>query len=102
MLERKVQHLTAKACTIAYTRTGRPSLFHWAGAPRTRACPGRKDVKEGIIAYKIAVHAADIARIRTGSSRSRSNPKLPASMHDETLPEHGPQDMCGPAYCSTR
>ena len=34
-------------------------------------CPGREDVKEGIIAYRIAVHATDIARIRAGIHDSR-------------------------------
>ena len=87
--------------------------------------PNKDDVKAGIIAYKIAAHAADIARHRPGardrddalsraryqlrlepsSSSSRSTPRRRASMHDETLPEEGFKDahfcsMCGPKFCS--
>ena len=86
--------------------------------------PNKDDVKAGIIAYKIAAHAADIARHRPGArdrddelSRARYNfdwnrqfelsldPETARSMHDETLPEEGFKDahfcsMCGPKFCS--
>jgi len=86
--------------------------------------PNREDVKVGIIAYKIAAHAADIARHRPGArdrddalSRARYNfdwnrqfdlsldPETARAMHDETLPEEGFKDahfcsMCGPKFCS--
>ena len=86
--------------------------------------PNREDVKQGIIAYKIAAHAADIARHRKGArdrddrlSRARFNfdwreqfalsldPETAQAMHDETLPEEGFKDaafcsMCGPKFCS--
>jgi phosphomethylpyrimidine synthase len=86
--------------------------------------PNREDVKQGIIAYKIAAHAADIARHRPGVrdrddelSRARYrfdwnrqfdlslDPETARSMHDETLPEEGFKDahfcsMCGPKFCS--
>ena len=86
--------------------------------------PNRDDVKLGIIAYKIAAHAADIARHRPGArdrddalSRARYtfdwnrqfelslDPETARSMHDETLPEDGFKDahfcsMCGPKFCS--
>jgi phosphomethylpyrimidine synthase len=86
--------------------------------------PNREDVKVGIIAYKIAAHAADIARKRPGArdrddalSRARYtfdwnkqfelslDPETARSMHDETLPEDGFKDahfcsMCGPKFCS--
>jgi phosphomethylpyrimidine synthase len=86
--------------------------------------PNREDVKAGIIAYKIAAHAADIARHRPGArdrddelSRARYtfdwnrqfdlslDPETARSMHDETLPEDGFKDahfcsMCGPKFCS--
>ena len=86
--------------------------------------PNREDVKAGIIAYKIAAHAADIARKRPGArqrddelSRARYtfdwnrqfelslDPETARSMHDETLPEEGFKDahfcsMCGPKFCS--
>jgi phosphomethylpyrimidine synthase len=86
--------------------------------------PNREDVKQGIIAYKIAAHAADVARGRPGArdrddelSRARFafdwrrqfalslDPETAEAMHDETLPEEGFKDaafcsMCGPKFCS--
>ncbi len=86
--------------------------------------PNREDVKQGIIAYKIAAHAADVARGRPGArdrddelSRARFNfdwkrqfelsldPETAQAYHDETLPEEGFKDaafcsMCGPKFCS--
>jgi len=86
--------------------------------------PNRDDVKQGIIAYKIAAHAADVARKRPGArdrddelSRARYNfdwnrqfelsldPEGARAMHDETLPEEGFKEahfcsMCGPKFCS--
>ena len=86
--------------------------------------PNREDVKQGIIAYKIAAHAADVARHRKGA-RDRDDqlssarfafdwrqqfalsldPETAEAMHDETLPEEGFKDaafcsMCGPKFCS--
>ena len=86
--------------------------------------PDKDDVRAGIIAYKIAAHAADVARHRPGArdrddelSRARFSfdwkkqfalsldPEMAESMHDETLPEEGFKDahfcsMCGPKFCS--
>src|SRR5271165_6664236 len=86
--------------------------------------PNREDVKAGIMAYKIAAHAADVARHRPGArdrddelSRARYrfdwnkqfelslDPETARSMHDETLPDDGFKDaafcsMCGPKFCS--
>ena len=86
--------------------------------------PNREDVKQGLIAYKIAAHAADVARHRPGArdrddelSRARFafdwnkqfalslDPETAKSYHDETLPEEGFKDaafcsMCGPKFCS--
>ncbi len=86
--------------------------------------PDREDVKQGLIAYKIAAHAADIARHRPGArqrddelSKARFefdwnrqfelalDPETARSMHDETLPEEGYKEarfcsMCGPSFCS--
>src|SRR3954452_17969999 len=86
--------------------------------------PNREDVKQGIIAYKIAAHAADIARHRPGArdrddalSRARYafdwkqqfalalDPETAQSMHDATLPEEYFKtaefcSMCGPKFCS--
>ena len=86
--------------------------------------PNKEDVKQGLIAYRIAAHAADIARHRPGArdrddelSRARFSfdwrkqfdlsldPETAEAMHDETLPEDGFKDahfcsMCGPKFCS--
>ncbi len=86
--------------------------------------PNKEDVKQGLIAYKIAAHAADVARHRPGArdwddnlSRARFNfdwekqfelaidPETARAYHDETLPEEGYKSarfcsMCGPNYCS--
>ena len=86
--------------------------------------PNKEDVKQGLIAYKIAAHAADIARHRPGArdrddalSKARYefdwnrqfdlslDPETARAMHDETLPEEGYKSakfcsMCGPNFCS--
>jgi phosphomethylpyrimidine synthase len=86
--------------------------------------PNAEDVKQGLIAYKIAAHAADIARKRPGArdrddalSRARYafdwkkqfelslDPETAQAMHDETLPEEYFKttefcSMCGPKFCS--
>jgi phosphomethylpyrimidine synthase len=86
--------------------------------------PNEKDVKDGIIAYKIAAHAADVARGRPGAqdrddaiSYARYtfdwekqfalslDPETARSMHDETLPDDYYKEaafcsMCGPKFCS--
>jgi phosphomethylpyrimidine synthase len=86
--------------------------------------PNEKDVKDGIIAYKIAAHAADVARHRPGA-QDRDNalsyarytfdwekqfalsldPETARSMHDETLADDYYKEakfcsMCGPKFCS--
>ncbi|HVP65387.1 MAG TPA: phosphomethylpyrimidine synthase ThiC [candidate division Zixibacteria bacterium] len=86
--------------------------------------PNDKDVKDGIIAYKIAAHAADLARHRPGV-QDRDNalsaarykfdwesqfqlsldPETARAMHDETLPDKFYKEaafcsMCGPKFCS--
>ena len=88
--------------------------------------PNCQDVREGVIAYKIAAHAADVARGRAGArdrddalSRARFrfdwdeqfrlalDPERARAYHDETLPaEHFKSaefcSMCGPKFCSMR
>jgi phosphomethylpyrimidine synthase len=108
------------------------ALIGWHGAsmlcyvtPKEHlGLPNREDVKQGIIAYKIAAHAADIARKRPGArdrddalSRARYafdwnqqfalslDPETAREMHDETLPQEGFKEahfcsMCGPKFCS--
>lgn len=86
--------------------------------------PNKDDVRQGVIAYKIAAHAADIARHRPGArdrddalSRARFafnwreqfnlslDPETAQRMHDETLPQDSFKEaafcsMCGPKFCS--
>jgi phosphomethylpyrimidine synthase len=86
--------------------------------------PNEDDVRQGLIAYKIAAHAADVARHRPGArdrddalSRARYafdwneqfrlslDPDTARSMHDETLPDGYFKSaefcsMCGPKFCS--
>tara|TARA_R110002073_G_scaffold139085_1_gene288985 strand:+ start:653 stop:2461 length:1809 start_codon:yes stop_codon:yes gene_type:complete len=88
--------------------------------------PDRNDVKVGVITYKIAAHAADLAKghpaaqIRDDAlSRARFefrwedqfnlslDPETARSMHDETLPKEAHKvahfcSMCGPKFCSMR
>jgi phosphomethylpyrimidine synthase len=86
--------------------------------------PNAEDVKQGVIAYKIAAHAADVARKRPGA-RDRDDalsyarflfdwekqfalsldPETARRMHDETLPDDFYKEakfcsMCGPKFCS--
>ena len=86
--------------------------------------PNNDDVKEGVIAYKIAAHAADVARHRKGAQdrdnalskarfefdwneqfRLSLDPQTAQAYHDETLPQDTFKSahfcsMCGPKYCS--
>lgn len=88
--------------------------------------PNKDDVRQGVIAYKIAAHAADIARGRKGArdrddalSKARFefdwnkqfelslDPETARRMHDETLPQEVFKSskfcsMCGPKFCSMR
>ena len=88
--------------------------------------PDTEDVRQGVIAYKIAAHASDIARHRPGArdrddaiSKARFDfdwrkqfelsldPETARKMHDETLPQEIFKDaefcsMCGPKFCSMK
>jgi len=88
--------------------------------------PNKTDVKDGIIAYKIAAHAADLAKGHPGAqmrdnvlSKARFefrwedqfnlglDPDKAREFHDETLPQHGAKlahfcSMCGPHFCSMK
>jgi phosphomethylpyrimidine synthase len=110
------------------------ALAGWAGAamlcyvtPKEHlGLPNREDVKQGLIAYKIAAHSADIARKRKGArdhddalSKARFefdwnrqfelslDPDTARAYHDETLPAETFKSahfcsMCGPKYCSMK
>jgi phosphomethylpyrimidine synthase len=88
--------------------------------------PNKKDVKDGVIAYKIAAHAADLAKGHP-SARERDDalskarfefrwedqfnlgfdPETARDFHDETLPQEGSKlahfcSMCGPHFCAMK
>ncbi len=86
--------------------------------------PGRDDVREGVVAYKIAAHAADLAKghptaqyVDDAMSKARFefrwrdqfalalDPEKAEKFHDATLPQEGAKtahfcSMCGPKFCS--
>ena len=88
--------------------------------------PNNDDVKQGVIAYKISAHAADVARGRAGAQdrdnalskarfefdwneqfRLSLDPETAQAYHDETLPQDSFKSahfcsMCGPKYCSMK
>ena len=88
--------------------------------------PNKKDVKDGVITYKIAAHAADLAKGHPGAqyrdnalSKARFefrwedqfnlslDPETAREFHDETLPGEGAKSahfcsMCGPHFCSMK
>jgi phosphomethylpyrimidine synthase len=88
--------------------------------------PNKKDVKDGVIAYKIAAHAADLAKGHPAAkqrddalSKARFefrwedqfnlslDPITARGFHDETLPQEGAKtahfcSMCGPHFCSMK
>jgi phosphomethylpyrimidine synthase len=88
--------------------------------------PNKRDVKDGVIAYKIAAHAADLAKGHPGAqyrdnaiSKARFefrwndqfslslDPETAQEYHDETLPQEGAKtahfcSMCGPHFCSMK
>jgi phosphomethylpyrimidine synthase len=88
--------------------------------------PDKQDVKDGVIAYKIAAHAADVAKGHPGArhwddvlSKARFefrwadqfnlalDPETAQKYHDETLPAQGAKvahfcSMCGPHFCSMK
>ncbi len=88
--------------------------------------PNQKDVKDGVITYKIAAHAADLAKGHPGAqawddalSKARFefrwgdqfnlslDPQTALAYHDETLPQEGAKtahfcSMCGPHFCSMK
>ncbi|OXM86478.1 phosphomethylpyrimidine synthase ThiC [Paenibacillus rigui] len=88
--------------------------------------PNKEDVREGVVTYKIAAHAADLAKGHPGAqdrdnalSKARFefrwrdqfnlslDPEKAMSYHDETLPAEGAKSahfcsMCGPKFCSMK
>src|SRR5439155_795518 len=102
------------------------SLLCYVTPAEHLSLPNADDVRQGIIAYKIAAHAADVARRRPGArdrddalSRARYafdwnqqfalslDPEAAKAKHDETLPHDAFKTaefcaMCGPKFCSMK
>ena len=103
-----------------------PALLCYVTPKEHLGLPDRKDVKEGVIAYKIAAHAADLAKGHPGAqhrdnalSQARFefrwedqfnlslDPDTAREYHDETLPQEGAKvahfcSRCGPKFCSMK
>ena len=120
---RKYDHITS-AIGAALAGEAGAAMLCYVTPKEHLGLPNKDDVRQGVIAYKIAAHAADIARGRK-NARQRADelskarfefdwnrqfelsldPETARSMHDETLPEEGFKDaafcsMCGPKFCS--
>ncbi len=99
----------------------------WYVTPKEHlGLPNQEDVRQGVIAYKIAAHSADVARGRPGAQdrddalskarfefdwneqfRLSLDPETAQAYHDETLPQDTFKSahfcsMCGPKYCSMK
>ena len=116
-------HITSAIGATAAATAG-AALLCYVTPKEHLGLPGLEDVRNGIIAYKIAAHAADVARHRPGArdrddrlSKARYefdwksqfdlslDPDRARSMHDETLPQETFKhaefcSMCGPKFCS--
>jgi len=116
-------HITS-AIGAALAGLSGASLLCYVTPKEHLGLPNEQDVRQGVIAYKIAAHAADVARRRPGArdrddelSRARFNfdwdrqfqlsldPETARAMHDETLPAEYFKSaefcsMCGPKFCS--
>ena len=118
-------HITSAigAAMIAWQGT---SMLCYVTPKEHLGLPNKKDVKDGVIAYKIAAHAADLAKDHPGAqarddalSKARFefrwedqfnlslDPETARAFHDETLPGTGGKtahfcSMCGPKFCSMK
>ena len=116
-------HITS-AIGAAMAGLSGASLLCYVTPKEHLGLPNEQDVRQGVIAYKIAAHAADVGRRRPGArdrddelSRARFNfdwdrqfqlsldPETARAMHDETLPAEYFKSaefcsMCGPKFCS--
>src|SRR6202051_4249808 len=116
-------HITSAIGAAMIGRHG-ASMLCYVTPKEHLGLPNADDVRQGVIAYKIAAHAADVARHRPGA-RDRDDalsyarflfdwnkqfdlsldPATARAMHDETLPDDFYKDakfcsMCGPKFCS--
>jgi phosphomethylpyrimidine synthase len=117
-------HITSAIGAAMIGRFGTAMLCYVT--PKEHLGPARReDVKDGVIAYKIAAHAADLAKghpaPRTATTRSPgplrvplarpvqplARPETAKDFHDETLPAEPAKEahfcsMCGPHFCSMK
>src|SRR5256886_17371478 len=101
-----------------------PAMLCYVTPKEHLGLPDRNDVKTGVITYKVAAHAADLAKGHPGArarddalSRARFDfrwqdqfnpalaPDTACAFHDATLPKEGPKvapcrSVCGPRFCS--
>ncbi len=118
-------HITSAIGATAAAYAG-AALLCYVTPKEHLGLPGPEDVRAGIIAYKIAAHAADLAKGHPAArewddalSRARFDfrwedqfnlaldPVTARAYHDETLPAHGAKvahfcSMCGPKFCSMK
>jgi len=118
-------HITS-AIGAAIAGQAGASLLCYVTPKEHLGLPNAEDVRQGVIAYRIAAHAADVARGRKGArdwddelSRARfafdwnrqfalaMDPETARAMHDETLADESYKEarfcsMCGPKFCSMR
>ncbi len=118
-------HITS-AIGATMAGTAGAALLCYVTPAEHLSLPNAQDVRQGVIAYKIAAHASDIARNRPGArdrddelSRARFNfdwnrqfalsldPEAAKEKHDSTLPQDGFKDapfcsMCGPKFCAMK
>ena len=118
-------HITS-AIGAAIAGTSGAAMLCYVTPKEHLGLPNNDDVKQGVIAYKIAAHAADVARQRPGArdrddalSKARFDfdwneqfrlsldPETARAYHDETLPQDTFKSahfcsMCGPKYCSMK
>ena len=118
-------HITSAIGAIVAAQHG-AAMLCYVTPKEHLGLPNVDDVRQGIIAYKIAAHAADVARHRPGArerddalSRARYrfdwneqfrlslDPETARAKHDETLPHEAFKSaefcsMCGPKFCSMK
>ncbi|MGE3320300.1 MAG: phosphomethylpyrimidine synthase ThiC [Candidatus Berkiella sp.] len=118
-------HITSSIGAAMFAQMG-TALLCYVTPKEHLGLPNKQDVKEGLIAYKIAAHAADVAKNHPGAqawddalSSARFDfrwedqfnlsldPARSRSYHDETLPQQSAKHapfcaMCGPKFCSMR
>ena len=118
-------HITSAICAALAAEAG-AAMLCYVTPKEHLGLPNADDVRQGVIAYKIAAHAGDIARGRK-NARKRDDelskalfefdwnrqfelsldPETAKRMHDETLPQDVFKSakfcsMCGPKFCSMR